>query len=303
MCRTLRDAPELKFEMLMDVAGVDYLHYGRDEWQTETATRSGFSRGARRAGSDARRTRSDDRPLRASRLSTAVDHAQPAPAPASVKMPRQRRAGGRFGGGRLGVSANWFEREAFDLFGILFRGHPDLRRILTDYGFIGHPFRKDFPLIGNVEVRYDPEKKRVVYQPVSIEPARARAEGDPPRSPLRARAQRREGAALMAAAPVTEIRNYTMNFGPQHPAAHGVLRLVLELDGEVIQKADPHIGLLHRGTEKLAESKPFNQSIGYMDRLDYVSMMCNEHAYVLAIERLLGIAPPRARAVHPRDVR
>ncbi len=94
------------------------------------------------------------------------------------------------------------------------------------------------------------------------------------------------------ATPVSEIRNYTMNFGPQHPAAHGVLRLVLELDGEVIQKADPHIGLLHRGTEKLAESKPFNQSIGYMDRLDYVSMMCNEHAYVLAIERLLGIEPP-----------
>jgi NADH-quinone oxidoreductase subunit D len=91
---------------------------------------------------------------------------------------------------------------------------------------------------------------------------------------------------------VPEIRNYTMNFGPQHPAAHGVLRLVLELDGEVIQKADPHIGLLHRGTEKLAESKPFNQSIGYMDRLDYVSMMCNEHAYVLAIERLLDVKPP-----------
>ena len=89
-----------------------------------------------------------------------------------------------------------------------------------------------------------------------------------------------------------EIRNYTMNFGPQHPAAHGVLRLVLEMDGEVIQKADPHIGLLHRGTEKLAESKPFNQSIGYMDRLDYVSMMCNEHAYVMAIEKLLGIEPP-----------
>ena len=91
---------------------------------------------------------------------------------------------------------------------------------------------------------------------------------------------------------MTEIRNYTLNFGPQHPAAHGVLRLVLEMDGETIQKADPHIGLLHRGTEKLAESKPFNQSIGYMDRLDYVSMMCNEHAYVLAIERLLGITPP-----------
>jgi NADH-quinone oxidoreductase subunit D len=89
-----------------------------------------------------------------------------------------------------------------------------------------------------------------------------------------------------------EIQNYTMNFGPQHPAAHGVLRLVLEMDGEVIERADPHIGLLHRATEKLAESKPYNQSIGYMDRLDYVSMMCNEHAYVLAMEKLLGVTPP-----------
>ena len=89
-----------------------------------------------------------------------------------------------------------------------------------------------------------------------------------------------------------EIRNMTMNFGPQHPAAHGVLRLVLEMDGEVIERADPHIGLLHRGTEKLAEYKPYNQSIGYMDRLDYVSMMCNEHAYVMAIEKLLGVTPP-----------
>ena len=93
-----------------------------------------------------------------------------------------------------------------------------------------------------------------------------------------------------------EIRNYTLNFGPQHPAAHGVLRLILEMDGEVVRRADPHIGLLHRGTEKLAESKPFNQSIGYMDRLDYVSMMCNEHAYVRAIETLMGIeAPERAQ--------
>ncbi|MEE9334417.1 MAG: NADH-quinone oxidoreductase subunit D [Granulosicoccaceae bacterium] len=89
-----------------------------------------------------------------------------------------------------------------------------------------------------------------------------------------------------------EIRNYTLNFGPQHPAAHGVLRLVLEMDGEVIERADPHIGLLHRGTEKLAESKPYNQTIGYMDRLDYVSMMCNEHGYVLAIEKLLGCEVP-----------
>lgn len=95
-----------------------------------------------------------------------------------------------------------------------------------------------------------------------------------------------------------DIKNYTMNFGPQHPAAHGVLRLVLELDGETICRADPHVGLLHRATEKLAETKPYNQSIGYMDRLDYVSMMCNEHGYVLAMEKLLGIqAPIRAQYI------
>lgn len=97
---------------------------------------------------------------------------------------------------------------------------------------------------------------------------------------------------------MAEYKNYTMNFGPVHPAAHGVLRLVLELDGESVLRADPHIGLLHRGTEKLAESKPYNQSIGYMDRLDYVSMMCNEHSYVLAIEKLLGIeVPERAQYI------
>jgi len=91
---------------------------------------------------------------------------------------------------------------------------------------------------------------------------------------------------------MSEMKNYTLNFGPQHPAAHGVLRLILELDGEVVERADPHIGLLHRGTEKLAESKPYSQSIGYMDRLDYVSMMCNEHAYVMAIEKMLGLKVP-----------
>jgi len=97
---------------------------------------------------------------------------------------------------------------------------------------------------------------------------------------------------------MSEIRNFTMNFGPQHPAAHGVLRLILELNGETVERADPHVGLLHRATEKLAESKPYNQSIGYMDRLDYVSMMCNEHAYVRAIEQLMGIeAPERAQYI------
>ena len=102
---------------------------------------------------------------------------------------------------------------------------------------------------------------------------------------------------------MAEIKNYTLNLGPQHPAAHGVLRLVLELDGEVVQRADPHIGLLHRATEKLAESKTYIQSLPYMDRLDYVSMMSNEHAYCLAIERMLGLeVPERARglfAVYP----
>jgi NADH-quinone oxidoreductase subunit C len=145
-------------------------------------------------------------------------------------------------------SANWFEREAFDLFGIVFEGHPDLRRILTDYGFIGHPFRKDFPLIGHVEMRYDPEQQRVIYQPVTIEPRE-----------IVPRVIRDDTATAMRwsdEARWPEIRNYTMNFGPQHPAAHGVLRLVLELDGEVIQRADPHIGLLHRATEKLAETSP-----------------------------------------------
>ncbi len=165
VCRTLRDSPDLKFEMLMDLAGVDYLHYGRDEWQTETATHSGFSRGR-----VARATAPDpDMPGRFGvtyqLLSITHNHRMtlrvkcPDTAEPTVDSVIEVWAG-----------ANWFEREAFDLFGILFRGHPDLRRILTDYGFIGHPFRKDFPLIGNVEVQYDSEKKRVVYQPVSIVP-------------------------------------------------------------------------------------------------------------------------------------
>ena len=165
VCRTLRDSPELKFEMLMDLAGVDYLHYGRDEWQTDSATRSGFSRArvARASAPD---------PAMPGRYGVtyqllSITHNQrlrlrvkcPDTAEPVVDSVIDIWAG-----------ANWFEREAFDLFGILFRGHPDLRRILTDYGFIGHPFRKDFPLIGNVEVIYDTQKRRVVYQPVSIVP-------------------------------------------------------------------------------------------------------------------------------------
>jgi len=165
VCRTLRDAPELKFEQLMDLAGVDYLHYGRDDWQTQSATRSGFSR--------ARVARPELTPEQAERRFgvtynlLSITHNQRLRL--SVRLPDSEEP---VIDSVIGVwaAANWFEREAFDLFGILFRGHPDLRRILTDYGFIGHPFRKDFPLIGNVEVLYDPAKGRVVYQPVSITP-------------------------------------------------------------------------------------------------------------------------------------
>jgi NADH-quinone oxidoreductase subunit C len=165
VCRTLRDAPEFKFEMLMDVSGVDYLHYGRDEWQTQSATRSGFSRG---------RVARDDTPdpNMAGRFGVTynlLSIANNQRLRLRVKCPDTQEP---VVDSVVGVwaSANWFEREAFDLFGILFRGHPDLRRLLTDYGFIGHPFRKDFPLSGNVEVKYDTEKKRVVYQPVTIVP-------------------------------------------------------------------------------------------------------------------------------------
>lgn len=170
----LRDEPDLGFEMLMDICGVDYLGYGRDEWHTEEASETGFSRGVER-----------DPAAPAARLGELEAEYEPPHRFAVVYHLLSIRHNRRL---RLKVfceddarpmvpsvtgvwaSADWYEREAFDLFGILFRDHADLRRLLTDYGFIGHPFRKDFPLIGNVEVRYDPEKGRVVYEPVQIEP-------------------------------------------------------------------------------------------------------------------------------------
>jgi NADH-quinone oxidoreductase subunit C len=165
VCRELRDAPELAFEQLVDLSGIDYLDLGRAEWKTESASSTGFSRGverpsAREPGGQEDRFAVVYHLLSVSRnwrvrLRCYCIEGEP---------PMLDSVAG------LWASANWYEREAFDLFGILFRGHPDLRRILTDYGFIGHPFRKDFPLSGNVEVRYDPEKRRVVYEPVSIEP-------------------------------------------------------------------------------------------------------------------------------------
>jgi len=171
---TLRDDSALKFEQLIDVCGVDYSEYGSSEWATESSSATGFSRGVEpatgarlRFGDDIEATESG-RPRFASvyhLMSVTFNHRlrvrvycenDAVPVVPSVID--------------LWPAANWFEREAFDLYGIIYDGHPDLRRILTDYGFVGHPFRKDFPLIGHVEMKYDEEQKRVVYQPVSIEP-------------------------------------------------------------------------------------------------------------------------------------
>src|SRR6185503_478191 len=174
VCRTLRDEPELKFEILIDVCGVDYQSYGKDEWQTTSATGTGFSRGTLRETDPLAAADEDQHAeYRPAGRFAAVYHLL------SITHNHRLRLKAFCPSDERPIvdsvndvwsSADWFEREAFDLYGILFRGHPDLRRLLTDYGFIGHPFRKDFPLIGNVEMRYDPEKGRVVYEPVSIEP-------------------------------------------------------------------------------------------------------------------------------------
>lgn len=169
----LRDEPRLHFEQLLDLCGVDYLGFGDEEWETTEATDHGFSRGVDALGPGrfawADRPEAVDIPNRFG----VVVHLL------SIKHNRRLRLRTFAPGEELPVvaslievwnSVSWYEREAFDLFGIVFEGHPDLRRILTDYGFIGHPFRKDFPLIGNVTVRYDEDKGRVVYEPVEIEP-------------------------------------------------------------------------------------------------------------------------------------
>ena len=161
----LRD--ELRFELLMDVCGVDYLTYASSEWKTNQGTNTGYSRGVQREPVILDETDTfDPRRFAAVYHLLSIEH--------NVRL-RVRVFTGESNPPVLPSvvavwsSADWFEREAFDLFGILFEGHPDLRRILTAYGFIGHPFRKDFPLVGNVEVRYDADKGRVAYQPVSIE--------------------------------------------------------------------------------------------------------------------------------------
>ncbi|MCP4877792.1 MAG: NADH-quinone oxidoreductase subunit C [Gammaproteobacteria bacterium] len=171
----LRDDPQFQFQQLVDLCGVDYSQFGTTEWQTDDASRAGFSRGVARAASSGRLQFGDELESLAvrGRRFAAVYHL--------ISYAHNRRLRMRVYAPDddfpvvstvtdIWVSANWYEREAFDLYGILFSGHPDLRRILTDYGFVGHPFRKDFPMVGNVEMRYDPERARVVYEPVSIEP-------------------------------------------------------------------------------------------------------------------------------------
>lgn len=169
----LRDEAGFRFSELVDLCGVDYLGYGQTEWDTTDVSGNGFSRGVE--GEAVGRFSWDDRPRNVSmpKRYASVFHLL------SIELNQRLRVRVFCDDNDLPVlpsltsiwpGVNWFEREAFDLFGIIYEGHPDLRRILTDYGFVGHPFRKDFPLIGNVEVRYDPEQKRVIYEPVSIEP-------------------------------------------------------------------------------------------------------------------------------------
>lgn len=165
LCLALRDNENYKFEQLMDISGVDYLDYGISEWVTDKATGSGFERGV--DTSEQLRVIPWNKPRYAAvyhLLSITHNHRIRLRAFAEGEPPILPTVTD------IWNSANWYEREAFDLYGILFDGHPDLRRILTDYGFIGHPFRKDFPLSGNVEVRYDATLKRVIYEPVDIEP-------------------------------------------------------------------------------------------------------------------------------------
>lgn len=172
VCQQLRDDAQFSFEQLIDLCGIDYLGFGESEWQTENISSTGFSRGIQRKGPGRFSWQERESEIIPRRFAVVINLL-------SVKHNmRLRLKCFAPDAGILAVPslvkiwsvANWFEREAFDLFGIIFVGHPDLRRILTDYGFVGHPFRKDFPLVGNVEVKYDEEQGRVVYQPVTIEP-------------------------------------------------------------------------------------------------------------------------------------
>lgn len=164
-CLILRDDPEFNFNMLIDVCGVDYLQYGIGEWETQAATAKGFSRGVNMYKIEHPHLKGPRFAVVYHLLSLSLNHR------IRLRALLQDHHNLKIASVvDIWPAANWFEREAFDLFGIEFVGHPDLRRILTDYGFIGHPFRKDFPLIGNVEARYDAKQARVIYEPVSIQP-------------------------------------------------------------------------------------------------------------------------------------
>lgn len=164
-CVELRDGDGLRFGQLVDLCGVDYLDFGRTDWETsESATGQGFSRGVQTRGNPATVREGPRFEVVYHLLSHELNQRVRVRCAAHGDPPMVESVHD------IWNSADWYEREAFDLFGILFDGHPDLRRILTDYGFVGHPFRKDFPLIGDVEMRYDPARRRVVYEPVSIEP-------------------------------------------------------------------------------------------------------------------------------------
>jgi NADH-quinone oxidoreductase subunit C len=167
VCRALRDEPRFAFGQLVDLCGIDYLGFGEVDWETsETATSTGFSRGVGR--SERAGAASGAGSGRFAVVYHLLSHANNARLRLRCRAPGEPPRVASVVD--LWASADWYEREAFDLYGILFEGHPDLRRILTDYGFIGHPFRKDFPLSGEVEMRYDTERARVVYEPVTIEP-------------------------------------------------------------------------------------------------------------------------------------
>lgn len=165
VCTELRDNSEFSFEELIDLCGVDYLSYGQGEWVTSTATGSGFSRGVEASAEPIHKHEEEHRFAVVYHLLSIKNNWR-----LRIKAPLTEEEPVIDSVIDIWSVANWFEREAFDLFGIMFNGHPDLRRILTDYGFIGHPFRKDFPLIGNVEMRFDKNKHRVIYEPVNIEP-------------------------------------------------------------------------------------------------------------------------------------
>jgi NADH-quinone oxidoreductase subunit C len=173
VCRTLRDEQDFHYEQLTDLCGLDYLAYGQTEWDTEDASQEGFSRGVEALGEGRFDWASRPQAGEMKNRFAVVAHLL------SFRHNRRLRLRCYAQDDDMPIvptlvevwsSANWYEREAFDLYGIVFEGHPDLRRIMTDYGFTGHPFRKDFPLIGNVEVRYDEQRGRLVYEPVQIEP-------------------------------------------------------------------------------------------------------------------------------------